>query len=89
MPSDTRLVLTGTLRTPARGVYALEADGGGVWQLDVGLGWRARRLVGRRVTVVGTRAGFDMLDVIRVQEFEPQPRRGIAGASPPDTRREQ
>lgn len=63
MPSDTKHVVTGTLRAPVRGVYALEMEGGGVWRLDVGLGWRARRLIGRRVVVFGTRSGFDLLDV--------------------------
>ncbi len=84
MPIDTRHVLTGTLGTSAAGVYTLQADGGGVWQLDVGLGWRARRLVGRRVTVIGTRAGFDMLDVIRMQEIEPRPRGVVSETSPID-----
>jgi hypothetical protein len=64
--SERKHVLTGTLRSSDRGLYALEADDGGVWQLDIGWTWRARRLVGRRVTVTGWRAGFDMLDVSRL-----------------------
>lgn len=54
---------TGILRPSQYGLYALEMDGGGVWQLDVGWGWIARKLVGQRVTVEGTRGGFDLLDV--------------------------
>jgi len=41
-------------------------DDGGVWQLDVGWEWNARRSVGRRVTVEGVRSGFDLLDVYRL-----------------------
>lgn len=46
-----------------RGELVLRRDGGGRWRLDVGLvlGWRARKLVGRRVRVEGTRIDFDVL----------------------------
>ena len=54
---------TGILR-PGRWGYSLELDGGGVWQLDVA--GSARRYLGRRVTVEGTRSGFDLLDVHRM-----------------------
>ncbi|MEG8038488.1 DUF5818 domain-containing protein [Sphingomonas sp. LR60] len=64
MPRGTRHVLTGTLRRTRFG-HALDMDGGGVWQLDVG--WLAAwRLCGRRVRVEGTRSGFDLLDVRRM-----------------------
>ena len=67
MPRGTRHVETGILRPSHYGLYALEMDGGGVWQLDVGWGWKARKLVGQRVTVEGTRAGFNLLDVKRMR----------------------
>ncbi len=62
MPRGTRHTLTGILLTGRRG-FELHVDGGGVWALDV-LSWRrARRMLGCRVTVEGTRAGFELLDV--------------------------
>ena len=46
-------------------LYTLRMDDGGTWALD--LGWRAARrarpLLGQRVVVQGTRAGFNLLDV--------------------------
>ncbi|MCW2349177.1 DUF5818 domain-containing protein [Sphingobium sp. B12D2B] len=62
MPRGTHHILTGILLTGRRG-FELHVDGGGVWALDV-LSWRrSRRMLGRRITVEGTRAGFDLLDV--------------------------
>lgn len=55
--------VTGTLMRTHRGLV-LEVDGGGTYALDVGRS--ARELVGRRVTVEGKRAGFDLLDVERI-----------------------
>lgn len=51
-----------------RGQYLLRRDGGGTWQLELGFltEWRARRHVGRRVRVAGTRIGFDVLSADRV-----------------------
>lgn len=51
-----------------RGELVLRRDGGGRWRLDVGLvlGWRARKLVGRRVKVEGTRIDFDLLAARRI-----------------------
>lgn len=43
----------------------LQRDAGGVWRLDVGAA--AWRLVGRRVRLTGTRTGFDILDVDRIE----------------------
>ena len=54
---------TGMLRTRQWG-YALETDGGGIWQLD--MPGSARRYLGMRVTVEGRRSGFDLLDVHRI-----------------------
>lgn len=68
MPLGTRHKVTGILHPSQHGLYALEVDGGGVWQLDVGWGWKARKLAGRRVTVEGTRGGFDLLDVRRIRQ---------------------
>jgi Protein of unknown function (DUF5818) len=62
MPRGTRHTLTGTLRWTRFG-YALEMDDGGVWRLDVGWGWKARRSLNLQVTVEGVRSGFDSLDV--------------------------
>ena len=67
MPMGTRHTLTGTLRRTCLG-YELEMDGGGVWQLDVGWGWAARCNLDRRVTIVGTRSGFNLLDVSRIRD---------------------
>ena len=66
MPRGTRHTLTGTLRWTRLG-YALEMDGGGMWRLDIGWGWTARRNLNRRVTVEGIRSGFDLLDVHRLR----------------------
>ncbi len=46
-----------------RGELVLRRDGGGRWRLDVGilLGFRARKLVGSRVKLEGTRIDFDVL----------------------------
>lgn len=60
MPMGTRHRVKGILLDSARGLV-LEVEGGGVWALDVG--WSDRKLVGQRVTVEGTRSGFDRLDV--------------------------
>jgi hypothetical protein len=69
MPRGTRHVLTGTLRLARRG-FELHMDGGCVWALDVP-SWRpARRFLGQRVTVEGTRSGFDLLDVHRLHAME-------------------
>ncbi len=67
MPMGTRHTVTGILRPSQYGLYALEMDGGGVWQLDCGWGWKARKLAGQRVTVEGTRGGFNLLDVNRMR----------------------
>ena len=62
MPRGTRHKVTGILRLARRG-FELHVDGGGVWALDVPSWRRARKLVDQRVTVMGTRSGFDPLDV--------------------------
>lgn len=62
MPRGSHHTITGTLSQGRRG-FELHVDGGGIWALDVPSWRRARNLVGQRVTVNGTRAGFDLLDV--------------------------
>lgn len=64
MPKGARHVETGILR-PGTWGYSLEIDGGGVWQLDMPRS--ARRFIGQRVTVEGTRSGFGLLDVRRLR----------------------
>lgn len=73
MPRGARHVETGILH-PGRWGYSLQMEGGGVWQLDVT--GSARRYLGKRVTVEGTRSGFDLLDIHHIR---------LADA-PPDTR---
>lgn len=59
MPIGKRLRVTGALLTAPRG-YVIELDDGGVYVLDTGR--EAAKLVGQRVTVEGTRSGFDRID---------------------------
>ena len=61
MPMGDRYIVEGILRRQRYG-YVLEVAGGGYWFLD--FGWRsARRYLDRQITVEGTRAGFNLLDV--------------------------
>ncbi|MEQ8310424.1 MAG: DUF5818 domain-containing protein [Sphingopyxis sp.] len=62
MPRGTRHTVTGILHLAPRG-FELHMDGGGVWALDVPSWRRTRKLVSQRVMVIGTRSGFDLLDV--------------------------
>lgn len=63
MPMGSHHRLTGMLLKGARG-YELQMDDGGVFALDVTRG--AERLVGTRVTIEGTRSGFNLIDVDRI-----------------------
>lgn len=66
MPRGTAHTLTGILLE--NGLYPiLRVDGGGEWRLDIGR--RHRSLLGLRVRVNGTRSGFDMLDVDRIERL--------------------
>lgn len=60
MPMGTRHRLTGKLLQAARGIV-LQMDDGGAYVLD--LNKPVRELLGHRVTVEGTRSGFDRLDI--------------------------
>lgn len=55
---------TGLLMREGRAIV-LRRDDGGRWRLDVGR--RAEPLLGRRVRVIGTRSGFDLLDVHKIE----------------------
>lgn len=55
---------TGLLRWD-RGTLILQRDGGGRWRLETGR--RAETMVGRRVRIVGTRVGFDLLAVSKIE----------------------
>lgn len=60
MPMGTRHRETGLLLDSRRGLV-LQVVGGGTWALDTNRG--ARKFLGQRVIVEGTRSGFDRLDV--------------------------
>lgn len=47
------------------GALALHRDDGGVWQLDANAA--IFKFVGHRVCIIGRRAGFDLLEVQRVE----------------------
>lgn len=68
MPMGTRHDETGWLNDD-NGQWLLRRDEGGRWRLEVGLlmTWRSRKLVGKRVRIVGKRSGFDWLDVERIE----------------------
>lgn len=60
MPMGTRHRVTGRLSSSERGLL-LQMDDGGVYALDADTATHV--LVGQRVTVEGTRSGFDRIDV--------------------------
>ena len=66
MPMGTRHEVVGLLLED-RGQLALDVEGGGTWRLDAG--WKARRLLGRRVRVTGIRDGFDLLAVETIERI--------------------
>ena len=53
------------------GQWILRRDEGGRWRLDVGFwtAWRSRKLIGKRVRIVGTRGEFDLLNVDRIERL--------------------
>ena len=68
MPMGSQHEETGWLNENG-GQWVLRRDEGGRWRLDVGF-WMARRtrkLLGKRVRIVGKRSGFDLLDVDRIE----------------------
>lgn len=64
MPLGTRHEVEGLL-LERQGELVLDVRDGGTWRLDAG--WRARRLLGRRVRVTGPRDGFDLLAVKTIE----------------------
>jgi hypothetical protein len=73
MPRRTWHRETGTLRFN-RVRFELHLDNGGFWILDVPNWRKARSLLGQRVTVEGIRAGFNLLDVARLESVARLPR---------------
>ncbi|WP_353739207.1 DUF5818 domain-containing protein [Sphingomonas sp. NIBR02145] len=57
MPLGVALSLEGLLLEDGRHLYLRMDDGGG-WRIEAG--WSARKLVGQRVRIEGTRDGFDL-----------------------------
>lgn len=68
MPKGSNHTETGRLYEQ-NGERVLCRDEGGRWRLEMGLfaNWRSRKLIGRRVLVVGERDGFDLLAVKRIE----------------------
>ncbi len=62
MPHGTQHQVIGTLRHAPLG-FTLHVAGGGVWQVELPMFTRTKRLVGQRVIAQGVRAGFGLLDV--------------------------
>ncbi|MFN7400417.1 MAG: DUF5818 domain-containing protein [Sandaracinobacter sp.] len=79
MPMGTRHTVTGELRwDDGNRIHRLEVGGGAFWFVDLPRrGWRMR---GQRVTVEGTRSGFNLLDVDRIWTGDrpPPPRQSLA-----------
>lgn len=65
MPRGSHHVLTGVLRS-GRGCFELHVEGGGYWFIDPPSWGKARGLVGKRVIVRGTKAGFNLLNAARI-----------------------
>ncbi|AMK26178.1 MULTISPECIES: DUF5818 domain-containing protein [Sphingobium] len=65
MPRGSRHDLTGILLEAGLHPVLRVADGG-EWRLDVT--GRYRHLLGRRVRVAGIRSGFDLLDVLQIEQ---------------------
>lgn len=64
MPQWVPVEETGILMREKNG-YVLSLPGGGFWLLE-DLPLRARKLMGQRVTVKGTRVGFNAISVDRI-----------------------
>jgi hypothetical protein len=64
MPRGTHHEETGLLLREGQWLV-LQRQDGGRWRLEAGS--KAAALLGRRVRVQGTRSGFDLLDVRRIE----------------------
>jgi len=60
MPKGKRYTVSGVLGHAPLG-YKLEMEGGGFWELDIS--GNVKRLIGKNVTVEGTRMGFNLIFV--------------------------
>jgi hypothetical protein len=66
MPIGSHHALAGLLlQGDDRAAFVLQLDDGGVWRLDVAQS--AFRYLGLRVRVEGTRSGFDLIDVLKIE----------------------
>jgi hypothetical protein len=66
MPLGSCHALTGLLLEDGdRAPFVLRLDDGGEWRLDVAQS--ASRYLGLRVRVEGTRSGFNLIDVLKVE----------------------
>lgn len=76
MPKGTRHTVTGELSWDERNqIHRLDVGGGAFWFVDVS--GRTRHLIGQRVTVEGTRSGFNLLDVHLVTGINGTPARPV------------
>ncbi|MEG3169201.1 hypothetical protein E5673_08105 [Sphingomonas sp. PAMC26645] len=66
MPMGSKHEETGRLDLE-NGNLVFRRDAGGTWRLDASR--RAQELAGERVTVVGTRVDFDLLQTISVERL--------------------
>jgi len=72
MPMGTRHTVTGLLRWDDRNrIHRLELGDGAFWFVDVT--GRTRQLLGKQVTVEGTRSGFNQLDVDQLWDADGPP----------------
>lgn len=69
MPRGSPLTLEGLLLEDGR-QPVLRVDDGGMWRVEMARS--ARRLLGQRVQVIGTRDGFDLIAATRVTPAEPR-----------------
>ena len=69
MPLGGSLTLEGLLLAEGRQLV-LRIDDGGLWRIEAGQA--ARKLLGRRVLVVGTRDGFDLVAARRIALAAPR-----------------
>ncbi|MDP1027037.1 DUF5818 domain-containing protein [Sphingomonas sp. KR1UV-12] len=67
MPRGSKVIETGWLNRDGKELI-LRRDGGGRWRLDCGLitEWRANRMLGQRVRVLGVRDAFDVIGVTAI-----------------------
>lgn len=62
MSIGSKHYIVGILHTSPLG-YELQECNGGVWELEFGLFSRPSRFIGRRISIEGRRAGFNLIEV--------------------------